>query len=224
MRQPVGIHVQIRLVDLEYIPCEHHFRTFPGAGDDGLYLVRSQVLGFVHYEIHFPQAAASYIGQRGYQKFLVIDHGIDPVCLSAAFLETTPDYVEVVHERLDEWPHFAFLVSGQESYFLISEYYCRTGQDYLVIVLFQLQGCGQCDQSLSCAGPSGERNQPDIRVQACVESEFLFIVARGNTVGAAFLDQDDAAACRVVSCASAVSPVLPGRKPDSGPFPEGGLK
>ena len=202
--QPVGIHVQIRLVDLENVAGEYHFCPFSGPCDDGLYFMRSQVLGFIDYEIHFPQAAPADIGQRGYEQFFFIQHGIDPVCLPAPLLETAADYVEVVHERLDERAHLAFLVARQETYLLVPEYHGRPGEDDLVIVPFLFKSCGEGQQGLSCPCPSGERNQSDIWVQTCVQRELLFVVARGNPVGAAFLDQDDSAAGGTVPCTRAV--------------------
>ena len=51
MGESVRPLVQIRLVNLENVSREHHFRAFSGPRDDGLYLVRSQVLGFVNDEI-----------------------------------------------------------------------------------------------------------------------------------------------------------------------------
>ena len=58
--KPVGLAVQIRLVNLLDISGKHHLRTFSRTGNDGLYLIRRQVLRLVDDALHFAQAAATY--------------------------------------------------------------------------------------------------------------------------------------------------------------------
>ena len=63
--EAVGPLVQVGLVNLEDIAGEHHLGALSGAGDDGFYLVRGEVLGLVHNKVHLAQGAAADIGQRG---------------------------------------------------------------------------------------------------------------------------------------------------------------
>ena len=93
VRESVGIHVQIRLVDLEYVTGKYHFGTFAGTGYYGLDFVRGEILCFVYNEIHFSETPAPDVCERGYEKFFFVQHRIDPVGLPAALPETTGIYV-----------------------------------------------------------------------------------------------------------------------------------
>ena len=57
INKPIGLTVQIGLVYLLNITGKHHFCTFAGTGDDGLNLMRSQVLGFINNTVGLAQTA-----------------------------------------------------------------------------------------------------------------------------------------------------------------------
>ena len=69
VRQAVGPLVQVGLVDLEDVAREDHLRAFAGAGDDGLHLVRGEVLRLVHDEIHLAEGAAADVGEGRDEQF-----------------------------------------------------------------------------------------------------------------------------------------------------------
>ena len=190
MCQPVGIYVKIRLVYLEYVARKYHFGPFSGTGYYSLYLMRSKILRLVYYEEHLPEAPAPYVCKRRNQKFLVLHHGIDFHGLLASRTETVADDAQIVHKRLNERTHLGLLVSRKESYVLIAENYSRPGQDYLVEVPLLFQSGSQGKQCLAGAGTSRERNEFYFRIQAGVQSEFLFVVTRRYAVGVPVLDKN----------------------------------
>ena len=57
INKPIGLTVQIGLVYLLNITGKHHFCAFTGTGDDGLNLMRSQVLGFINNTVGLAQTA-----------------------------------------------------------------------------------------------------------------------------------------------------------------------
>ena len=62
--QAVGKPVEIGLVDLGHVTGEDDLRALAGAGDDRLYLMGREILGFVDDEKDALQAAAADVGQR----------------------------------------------------------------------------------------------------------------------------------------------------------------
>ena len=183
--EAVGPLVQIRLVDLLYVAREHYLGALPGPGDDGLDLMRGEILGFVYDEENPAQTAAADIGQRGDEKLLVFEHRVYLQGLAAARLEAVAYHVEIVHQRLYERGHLALLVAREEAQVLIAKYHCRSREYDLVESGLLLQGGGKGQKRLARAGPSGEADQFDCRVQAGVEGEFLLVVARTYAVGLA---------------------------------------
>ena len=70
VREAVGVEVQIGLVYLVDVSGKDYLGALSGAGDDGLDLVRGEVLGLVYDEEDVAEAAAADIGQRvDYQFF-----------------------------------------------------------------------------------------------------------------------------------------------------------
>ena len=63
--EAVRVFIQVRMIDLVYIPGENYLGSFPGPGDHCFYFMGRQVLGLVDNEISFLQAAAANISQRG---------------------------------------------------------------------------------------------------------------------------------------------------------------
>ena len=156
VRQPVGIHVQVRLVYLENITGEDYLGIFPGPCDDGLDLVRREVLRFIHYEEHPSKTSSTDVGQRRDQKLLFLEHLVYFGGLLASRFETMPDDVQVVHERLDERSHLALLVTWQEAYVLIAEDDRRPGQYDLPEIPFLFKGGGKRKQCLSGTCSTGQ--------------------------------------------------------------------
>ena len=181
--EAVGPLVQVGLVNLEDIAGEDHLGAFPGAGDDGFYLVRGEVLGLIHNEIHLPQGAAADIGQGRNQKAFILEHGLNLEGLLAAGLETAFNHVQVVHERLHVRAHLALLVTGQKADVLATQHHGGPAQNNLVVVLCLLQRGRQGQQRFACAGAAGERYQRNGRVQAGVQRKLLFVVAGPDAIG-----------------------------------------
>ena len=115
-----------------------------------------QVLCLVNDEIRLAQAPSPYIRKRCYEQFLVLQKALDVLVFPAARSVQCLDYVEVVHQRLQERTHFVLLVSRQEADILIPQNDGRSGQDYLVEIPLLFQSCRQREQCLSSSGTSGQ--------------------------------------------------------------------
>ena len=99
MGESVRPLVQIRLVNLENVSREHHFRAFSGPRDDGLYLVRSQVLGFVNDEICIAETPSADICERGYEQFLVVHETFEFLVFLAARPVKGLDDIQIVRSE-----------------------------------------------------------------------------------------------------------------------------
>ena len=118
--------------------------------------MRRQVLCLVNDEIRLAQAPSSYICERCYEQFLVLQKALDVLVFPAARSVQCLDNVEVVHQRLQERTHLALLVSRKKSYILIPENDGRSGQDYLVEIPLLFQSRRQREQCLSRTSTSGQ--------------------------------------------------------------------
>ena len=117
VREAVGVEVQIGLVYLVDVSGEDYLSAFSGTGDDGLDLVRSEVLGLVHDEEDVAEAAAADIGQRVDYQFLATEHILDLGDFLTGGREAALDDVQVVeHTEPGRKPSSWFLsgMTGRE--------------------------------------------------------------------------------------------------------------
>ena len=156
MSKTVGPLVQIRLVDLEYISGENHLRAFAGTGDDGLDLVRGEILRLIDDEESLAEASASDIGERRDHEFLVLEEAFDLQGFLGRRTELGLDDIQIVHERLQIRTHLRLLVSRKESDILIAQNDGRTGEDDLIEVTLLLESCRQREQCLAGTGSAGQ--------------------------------------------------------------------
>ena len=173
MSETVRPLVQIRLVDLENISGEYHLGAVPRPGNDGLDLMRRQVLSLIDDEKRLPQAASADVSQRRNEEFFFFYKRFDMLPFATARTELCLDDVQVIHQRLKEWTHLIFLVSRKKANILITKYYRRTRQDNLVEIALLLQCRCQCQESLAGSSAASERNQRNLPVQARIQREFL---------------------------------------------------
>ena len=76
--KPVGLAVQIRLVNLLDVAREYHLRPFAGTCYNGFYFVRSKVLRFVDDAVGLAQAAPADKGEGFNDKLVAFLHIFQP--------------------------------------------------------------------------------------------------------------------------------------------------
>ena len=64
VRKPVGVGINVRIVDLETIASQNDFRAVACAGDDGLDLMWREVLSLIHDHELLWNASTANVGQR----------------------------------------------------------------------------------------------------------------------------------------------------------------
>ena len=194
--QSVGPLVEVRLVYLEDVAGKHHLGPLARTGDDGLDLMRGEVLRLIDDEEGLAEAAAADIGQRRDHEFLVLQQALDLKGFLGRRAELRLDDVEVVHQGLQVRTHLGLLVTWKESDVLVAQDYGRARQDDLVEVALLLEGGGQGEQGFTRTGTAGEGNELDLRIQAGVERELLLVIARSDAVGLAGPDNSLSIAVR----------------------------
>ncbi len=187
----VGPLVKVRLVNLEYVSREYHLSSFACACDDGLHLVRGQILGLIYDAVGIDETPAADEGERLDHKLFTLHHFVNSLGLLAARTELCADYIEIILKRLEEGCHLLCLVARQKADVLVRQDDGRTGHDDLVILVCKLHGRGYGYECLSGPGSACQRNQRNLLVQTGVYGEFLLIIARLDSIGGERLHQDD---------------------------------
>ena len=124
MAQTIRPLIQIRLIYLENITGADYLGALACAGYNRLYLQRSKILGFIYYKIAFSKTSAANISQRLYQQLLLLKQAVYLEGLARCRLELSLYHIQIVHERLQERPHFSLGVTRKEADILIAENYC----------------------------------------------------------------------------------------------------
>jgi hypothetical protein len=79
---------EVGVVDLVDVAGEDNLGAFAGPGDNGLDLVRGQVLGLVDDHEHLHQAAAADVGQRFDGQLVAVEQASAGAGTSRSFPET----------------------------------------------------------------------------------------------------------------------------------------
>lgn len=75
--QPIGLAVQIRVVNLKNVAGKNHFGPLSGPGDNRFDFMWGEVLGFVDDEKSLHDAAPADIGKRRDEDFFIIQQLLD---------------------------------------------------------------------------------------------------------------------------------------------------
>ena len=108
--------VEIGIVDLLGVTGQNHFGAFTGAADDGLDLMRRQVLGLVDDHVLARDGAAPDIGQGLEFNLILPDHAIDAQfggCILFAAVGQPHEVGEIVEDRLHPQLHLVVLGAGK---------------------------------------------------------------------------------------------------------------
>ena len=97
--QPVTLGIKVGCIDLENIAGKDDLGVFTGSGNDGLHLMRGEVLGLIHDETYVGYASATDISQRGDHQFLIIDRIGNHLVFLVFLVELVLDELQVVPQR-----------------------------------------------------------------------------------------------------------------------------
>ena len=117
--KPVGLAIQIGLVNLLDITGKHHLRTLTCAGNDSLYFMWSQVLGFINDTIGLTQATPADKRQRLNHQLFTFLHILKAFYLTGIGGELVLDYIQIIEQRLHVGSHLFIGITGQEPQVLI---------------------------------------------------------------------------------------------------------
>ena len=113
--ESVGLHIQVRGIDLLHVAAEYHLTALSCPRDDGLHLVRGQVLCLVGDEVGVAQAPTADEGQCLDDQLLALLHVIQELQFLAAWSELMFDDVQVIEQRLHVRSDLLLLVAWQEA-------------------------------------------------------------------------------------------------------------
>ncbi len=165
------------MVDLENVAGEHHFGVLARPGDDGLDLVRREVLGFVHDEVRVDQAAAADISQGRDHQLFFVEHFLE---FSAAAFDglnvLVLDHAEVVVQRLHVRAYFLVHASRKVAQVPVGQRDDGACQEYLFVIIALGERRGKGQKRFPRARFAGDRDQADIFIHQRVQGEHLFHV------------------------------------------------
>ena len=171
------------MVDLENVAGEDQLGAVARAGDDGLHLVRGQVLRLVDDEVDVDQAAATNVGERRDDQLLFLAHLADTLVARVGHPPLVLDDAQIVVERLHVRVELGLDVAGQKADVFVRERHHRPRHEDLAVLLLVLQRRGEGEQGLARARLARDADQLDLGIRERVEREGLFGVARGDAVG-----------------------------------------
>ncbi len=185
--QAVRVAVQIRVIDLEDVAREHELGAVAGTGDDGLHLVRGEVLRLVDDEVDVDQAASPDVRERRNHQLLLVEHLADALVARVGHPPLVLDDAQVVVERLHVGIELRLDVAGQVPDVLVGQRHHRAGHVDLAILLLVLECRGESEQGLAGARLPRDADELDLRVRQRIQGEGLLGVARGDAVGGQFV-------------------------------------
>src|SRR5690554_4616013 len=163
---------KVRGVDLRQVAQADDFGTIAGPGDDGLDLVRGQVLGFINDDQAVLEAAAPDVVHG----FEVQGHlAEDVIHAGSHVLVVFMQGFKVVHDGTQPGLHFFRLGARQKADIFVQSLGRSGGDDALVELAGHSHfnaGC-QGQDGFTGAGRTGQVHQVDIRVQQQVQGHGL---------------------------------------------------
>ena len=180
--QAAGAFGQVRRVDLRDVTQAEDLGARAGARDQGLELLRRQVLRLVDDDEAVQEGAAAHEVER-----LDLDARTDKVLRRrtapvAGFVVGLVQHVEVVFQRAHPRRHF-FLFGARQKTDVFAHRHGDAGHDDLGVGFFVEhlgQRSGQRQQGFSGTGLAEQRDEVDLGIHQHVEREILLAVACGN--------------------------------------------
>ena len=188
--QPVTAGIEIRVVDLIRITGQHHFRPLAGPADDGLDLMRGEVLRLIDNHKLAGNRPAPDIGQ-GLQFHHVVLQQLFHLQARAIILPVlrrlaaAHEKGEVVKNGLHPVRQFFVLVAGHIAQ-VLAERNDRPGDKDLFIALVDnhlFQSSGKGEQGLAGAGLAHQRYNFDTRIKQKFQAHALFLAAGADLPG-----------------------------------------
>src|SRR3954467_1656251 len=201
--KPGGPLGKVGRIDLGDVAEAHHLGARAGPGDQGLHLLRRQVLRLVDDQPLVYEGSAAHEIER-----LHLDPGSHQVACGgaapfAARLVGRVQYIQVVFQRAHPRRHLFLFRAGQEADVLAERHRDARHDDFgIALVVEHLREAGgERKERLAGARLTEERDEVDRRVHEQVEREVLLTVTRGDApdrvlavrVVAQRLDHGDAA-------------------------------